>query len=100
MAKLYLSEENLTLQSIYSIKIKQFLKNLVPSDDKIYLTVFKDLESLFPYLEKLFNEIIVQSAKSMEWHATTTPKACQERTLAYFSTFFNEEGKKKLDNLY
>jgi len=48
---------------------------------------------LYHYLSGLLDEILIQKIKSFEWIITVNLKSGIERTINYFLTFFQMEGR-------
>lgn len=56
-------------------------------------------KNLFPYLEKLIDDIVNVKSKAFEWLMVVTPIIVLERTLTYFFSFFGQDGISKLELL-
>ena len=62
-----MSEDSISLNSIYQFKIKNMLKTLVDQESKCYTLVIKDFEDLEVFLLNLMHIIFINFEKAIRW---------------------------------
>jgi hypothetical protein len=100
MNKIYISEGDLSTTTYYFGVISNLFREFVDRTEEAYPKMAEAFNQLYSYLSELLDEILVYKVKLLDWVISVNHKIGIERTMNYFLSFYQTEGRQKLCSLF